>query len=410
MGELMDIPRQAPKQLWKRLALAGGVIAVIGGSIGLARLKPAAPSVEKQSLLIDTVKQGAMVFQVRGTGTLVPVDVRIITAQTSCKVERILRYPGSEITEQSVIAELSSPELQQSAQDAFWNLKRAESDFTLQALNQKGIVASARAEFREAEATLKAYERLKQEGLQSESDILRQKARFENAASRLATEEARMALFEGKKGQLAPARAALEQARSQYQLKQSQLAALQVRAGMSGMLQQVPLQVGQQLGPGATLAKVAKTLPLKAELKVSETQAKDIQIGQLVEIDTRNGIVKGRVIRMDPSVQNGTVTVDASIEDTLPKGARPDLSVEGIIELDRANRALFTGRPVQAQAHGQISLFKINPDGKEATRIKVKLGRASVSTIEVLDGLKPGDQVILSDTSAYDNSDQIRLK
>lgn len=351
-----------------------------------------------------------MVFQVRGTGILVPVDVRMITAQVPCKVERILLFPGTEVREDSVIAELSSPELVQSTQDAFWNLKRAESDYSVSALNQKGTVASARAAFKEADATLKAFQRLHKEGLQSESDVLRANAKYEDCAARLATEEARMALFEGKGGQLAPARAALEQARAQYALKQAQTNSLHVRAGMAGILQQVPLQVGQQLGPGANLAKVAKPMPLKAELKVSETQTKDLLVGQGVAVDTRNGIVSGRVIRIDPSVQNGTVTVDASLEGALPKGVRPDLSVEGIIELDRADHTLKVGRPVQAQSFATISLFRLSADGKEATRLKVKLGRASVSSIEVLEGLRPGDQVILSDTSAWDGVDRIRIR
>ena len=406
----MDIPLPQPKRYRTYLWAGGGIIGVLALMFGLARLKPAAPEVDRQSLLLDRVQEGAMVFQVRGTGTLVPVDVRMITAQVPCKVERILLFPGTEVKEDSVIAELSSPELQQSALDAFWNLRRAESDYSLSALNQKGTVAAARASAKEAVATLKAYERLNREGLQSESDVLRANARYEECAARLTTEEARMALFEGRDGQLAPARAALEQARAQYALKQSQSASLHVRAGMSGMLQQVPLQVGQQLAPGANLAKVAKPMPLKAELKVSETQAKDIQVGQKVAVDTRNGIVQGRVIRIDPSVQNGTVTVDASLDGLMPKGARPDLSVEGIIELDRADRALNVGRPVQAQSFATISLFKVTPDGREATRAKVKLGRASVSTIEILEGLRPGDQVILSDTSAWDGSDRIRIR
>jgi len=406
----MDIQRAPKSKTRLRLLWAGGGLLVLAGVLGLSRLKPAAPEVERQSLLLGKVEQGAMVFQVRGTGTLVPVDIRILSAQVSCRVERIVRYPGTELKEGDVIAELSSPELQQGAQEAHWNLRRAQADYEVSYLSQKGTVASARAAAQEASAKLRAYERLQKEGLQSESELLQARARHEDCAARLATEQARLVLFEGKGSNVAPAKAALEQARAQYELKQSQVASLQVRAAMAGMLQQVPLQVGQQLSAGATLAKVAKPLPLKAELKVSETQAKDLLVGQLVSIDTRNGLVKGRVIRIDPSVQNGTVTVDASLDETLPKGARPDLSVEGIIELDRADRALFVGRPVQAQSFGTLSLFKVSADGREATRIKVKLGRASVSTVEILEGLKEGEQVILSDTSQFDNVDRIRLK
>ena len=406
----MDVPRQAPKKRWKIVAAIGGGFALILVFIGLGRLKPAAPTAERQSLLIDEVRRGAMVFQVRGTGTLVPVDVRMITAQVPCKVERILIFPGTAVTETSIIAELSSPELQQSAEDALWQMRRAEADYEVDHLNQKATLNAAKANTQEAQAVLLATERLRKEGLQSDLDVLRARVKAEEVNGRMAAEEARMRLYENRAGQVGPARARLEQAKALYALKREQVASLQVRAGMTGILQQVPLQVGQQLMPGANLAKVAKPLPLKAELRVSETQAKDILIGQPVDIDTRNGIVKGRVIRIDPSVQNGTVTVDASLEGPMPKGVRPDLSVEGIIELDRADNGLFVGRPVQAQAYGTLSIFKLNKEGSEATRVKVKLGRGSVSTIEILEGLQPGDQVILSDTSQYDSADRIRLK
>jgi HlyD family secretion protein len=406
----VDVPRTVKPIRLKYFIGAGALLVLLLLAVGLSRLKPAAPTVESQSVLVDEVKRGPMVFQVRGTGVLVPVDVRIITAQVPCKVERILLFPGTEVTKESVIAELSSPELQQAAQDAYWGLRRAESEYELGYLNQKGTVSSAKAHFQEAQVTMRAYERLRQDGLQPESEILKAQVRLEEATARLATEAARLALYEGKNGKYAPARAALEQARARNALKQAQVAALLVRPGMSGMLQLVPLQVGQQLAPGDTLAKVAKPLPLKAELKVSESLAKDVVIGQRVDVDTRNGVVRGRVIRIDPSVQNGTVTVDASLDGELPKGARPDLSVEGIIELDRVDDGVFVGRPVQAQAFGTISLFKLNADGKEATRVKVKLGRGSVSTIEILEGLQPGDKVILSDTSAWDSSDRIRIE
>lgn len=386
-------------------ALGLGILAL---TLALGRLKPAAPQADHSSLLIDVVKRGAMVFQVRGTGTLVPVDVRMITAQVPCKVERILLYPGTAVTKESIIAELSSPELQQATDDAMWQMRQAEADYEVNHLNQKVTLNSARANSQEADAILLATERLRKEGLQSDLEVLRIKVKAEEASGRLAAEEARMKLYENKSGLVARAR--LEQAKALYALKREQLASLTVRASMAGMLQQVPLQVGQQLAAGANLAKVAKPLPLKAELKVSETQAKDILIGQPVDIDTRNGIVNGKVIRIDPAVVNGTVTVDASMEGDMPKGVRPDLSVEGIVELDRATSTLFTGRPAQAQSFGTLSVFKLSPDGTEATRVKVKLGRASVSTVEILDGLKDGDQIILSDTSQYDSVDRIRLK
>ena len=406
----MDIPRQV--KLSRRKYYLGAGLTVATGLLfwRLSSLKPAAPGVERQSVLIDTVKRGAMVFQVRGTGTLVPVDVRMITALVPCRVERILLYPGTRVTEESVIAELSSPELQQAAVDALWQARRAEADYEIDRLNQRATLDSTRANASEARAILQAAQRLRKEGLQSDLDVLRAQVRVDEITGRLAAEEARAGLFESTDGQVAPARARLEQARALYALKQEQVASLKVRAGMAGILQQVLVQVGQQLAAGASLAKVAKPMPLKAELRVSETQAKDILIGQPVDVDTRNGVVKGRVIRIDPAVQNGTVTVDASMDGEMPRGVRPDLSVEGIIELDRADDGLFVARPVQAQAHGSISLFRLNPDGGEATRVRVKLGRGSVSSIEIIEGLKPGDQIVLSDTSAWDAADRIRLK
>lgn len=406
----MDVPR--PKTTNRRtlyLSIGGGLVVLLA-TIGLARMKPAAPSVERQSVLMDAVKRGPMVFEVRGTGTLVPVDIRMITAQTPCRVERIRVYPGTAVKADTVIAELSSPELQQAAQDALWQYRKAEADYEMNRLGQRTTVAGARSQAQAAEVRYKAMERLGKEGLQSSMEVLTAKVDSEERTGRLASEEARMKMYENHGGKVAPARAELERARALWQLKQEQVAALQLRAGMDGVLQELPLQVGQQLAPGAELAKVARPLPLKAALKVSETQAKDIVIGQPVSIDTRNGIVKGRVIRIDPAVQNGTVTVDASLEGELPKGLRPDLSVEGVIELDRVSSALFVGRPVQAQAHAGLSVFKVLPGGSEAIRVKVQLGRGSVSTIEVLDGLREGDQIILSDTSTYDNSDRLRLK
>ncbi len=406
----MDRPLQ-PRPRRARWILAGALgLGVLVLTLALSRLEPAAPQVDQSSLLIDAVRRGPMVFQVRGTGTLIPVDIRILTAQVPCKVKRILLYPGTAVTPDSVIAELTSPELQQAAEDALWQLRQAEADYQMDRLNQQVALNSARANSQEAQTFLTVTERLRKEGLQSDLEVLRARVKAEEAKGRLSAEEARMGLYEHQGGRVAPARARLEQARALYALKREQLASLTVRAGMTGVLQQLPLQVGQQLVAGADLAKVAKQMPLKAELKVSETQAKDILLGQPVAIDTRNGIVQGRVIRIDPAVVNGTVTVDASLEGDLPKGARPDLSVEGTVELDRTPSALFSGRPVQAQAFETLNLFRLSPDGKEATRVKVKLGRASVSTVEILDGLKNGDRVILSDTSQYDAVDRIRLK
>lgn len=406
----MDIPRHKTRR--KSLLIGAGIslpLMVILGA-GLGGTKKGCPLVDRQTLLIDSVKRGPMVFQVRGPGVLVPMDVRLVTAQVPCKVERILLHPGTVLNEDSVIAELSSPELHQSAQDALWQLRQAEAEFEIQRLNQGMAMASAHTGVQEARASLTAAERLRREGLLSELDLLKASTRAKEAEGRVMAEEARMRLFGQRPGQAAPAAARLEQARSLYALKREQLASLRVRAGMSGVLQQLPIQVGQQLPAGAPLAKVAKSLPLKAEIKISETQAKDLQVGQAAQVDTRNGMARGRVIRIDPSVQGGTVLVDLSLEGDLPSGLRPDLSVEGVVELDRAADTLFVGRPIHASAHGSVTLFRIAPNDREASRMTVRLGRGSLNTIEILEGLREGEKIILSDASAWDGIDRIRLK
>lgn len=414
----MDVPRQVKPSRRKYLAIGGGVLALVVLTLALARLKPAVPVVERQNILVDTVKRGPMVFQVRGTGTLVPVNVRWITNSFDSRVEKILVFPGTLVQADTVILELSNPELQQAAQDAQWQFKAAEAEFISAKarfqeaiLDKRGSLATVKASNTTARMDLEAQEVLGREGLIPRQTVLQTRGRAEELATRYEIEQERLKIgTESLKAQLAAQQAKVEQSRALWALKQSQVAALRVRAGLAGVLQQLPVQVGQRLSPGSTLAKVAEPSLLKAELKISETQAKDILLGQPVAIDTRNGVVQGKVIRIDPAVQNGTVTVDASLEGALPKGARPDLSVEGIIELDRANDGVFVGRPVQAQAYGTLALYKLSPDGGEATRVKVRLGRGSVSSIEVLEGLNPGDQVILSDTSGWDSSDRVRVK
>ncbi|WP_243383956.1 efflux RND transporter periplasmic adaptor subunit [Geothrix alkalitolerans] len=414
----MDIPLQArPKSRRMILGVSLG-IAFLAGIAGLARLKPAAPTVERQGTLIDAVKRGPMVFQVRGTGTLVPLNVRFLANSLDARVERILVLPGSVVKADTPILELSNPELMQSAQDAEWQCKAAEADYQsakarlqIQLLDLKASLASIKASNANAQFGLEANERLAREGLVSSQDLLKSRGQAEELNTRYGLERQRLQVAEDSlRAQLASQQAKVEQARALWRLKRTQMDALKVRAGMDGVLQQLPVQVGQRLMPGTTLAKVAEPTQLKAELKINETQAKDLVIGQPVSIDTRNGLVQGHVLRIDPAVQNGTVTVDASLEGPLPKGARPDLSVEGIIELDRAADAIYVGRPVQAQPQAAGTIFKLSPDGGEAQRIQVRFGRASVSTIEVIDGLQPGDQVILSDTSTWDSADRIRLK
>ena len=414
----MDFARTAPPSRKKYYAGAAGILVVLALTVAVGRLKPAVPVVERQNLLIDTVQQGPMVFQVRGTGTLQPVDVRWLAAVSDCRVEKIRVYPGSTVKADTVILELANPELQQAALDAQWQCKAAEGELTsakarLQEalLDKRASLATVKASESNARLDLQAQEALVKEGLVAQIVVLQTRGRAEELSTRYKIEQERLAIGEESlNAQLAASRAKVEQARALWQLKQSQVAGLKVRAGLKGVLQLLPVQVGQRLAAGSTLAKVAEPDRLKAELKISETQAKDLMVGQPVSIDTRNGLVAGKVIRIDPAVVNGTVTVDASLDGVPPKGVRPDLSVEGIVELDRAEHGVFVGRPVQAQAYGSLGLYRLSADGSEATRVKVRLGRGSVSTIEILDGLRPGDQVILSDTSAWDGSDRIRIK
>ena len=414
----MDVPRSAKPVRPKRLALGIGLGLLVLLTVVLIRLKPAVPTIERQNLLVDTVRRGPMVFQVRGTGTLVPLEVRWLTTNADSRVEKILVYPGTTVQAETVIMQLSNPELQQAAQDAQWQYKAAEAEFIsasagfqMALLDKRAALATVKAGNASARMDLEAQEVLGKAGLVPRVVVMQTRTRAEELGTRYEIEQERLKIAtESMKAQLAAQRAKVEQAKALWTLKQAQVAALQVRAGLNGVLQLVPVQVGQRLSPGTTLAKVAEPTHLKAELKISETQAKDILIGQPVAVDTRNGVVQGRVIRIDPAVTNGTVTVDASLEGPLPKGARPDLTIEGIIELDRVKDGLFVGRPVQAQAYGTLWLYKLSQDAQEAVRVKVKLGRGSVSAIEILEGLNPGDQVILSDSSAWDTSDRVRIK
>ncbi|WP_243384493.1 efflux RND transporter periplasmic adaptor subunit [Geothrix alkalitolerans] len=413
----MDLPRNiAPRRRHLRLMIGIGAVMLLVA--GLALLKPPVPTVEHQNLLVDAVKRGPLLIQIRGSGSLVPVHVRWLTTAAPGRVERLVALPGAVVKAEDLILELSNPELQQSALDAAWQLKAAEADLQAakarlqgQLLDVRASLASAKANRSNAGMGLQASEALAKAGLISHHDLLKARTLNEELDTRLAIEEGRLQSgSDSMKAQLASFQARVEQARALYTLKRTQVDGLKIRAGLDGVLQQLPVQVGQQLEPGAILAKVAQPTQLKAELKIGETQAKDLSLGLTVHIDTRNGVVSGRIARIDPSVQGGTVTVDVSLDDPLPKGARPDLSVEGVVEVDRIADALHVGRPVQAQAQGQASLFRLSADGTEATRVKVAFGRGSVSTLEVLEGLRVGDRVILSDASAWDGFDRIRIK
>jgi HlyD family secretion protein len=416
----MDIQRQSPARKRRILRVVyafSGLVAILFITLGLSRLKPAAPAVERASIWVDTVKRGPMLRQVRGLGTLVPEEIRWIPAATEGRVERILVLPGKAVTADTVLLELSNPELELSALEADWQLKEAEAEYTnvkvgleSQLLDQQANAATIRANYHQATLQAEADEELARSGLVSGLTLKLSKSRADELAIRKDLEQRRLDISsESTKAQLAVQEARLEQLRGQARLRRNQVRALRVRSGIDGVLQQLPVQVGQRVAPGATLAKVAEPRRLKAELKIAETQAKDIQIGQPASIDTRNGVVAGRVTRVDPAVQNGTVTVDVAIEGALPKGARPDLSVDGTIELERLDDVLFVGRPAFGQEQSTVGIFRLAPGGREAARAKVKLGRSSVNTVEILEGLKEGDQVILSDTSAWDAFDRLRL-
>jgi HlyD family secretion protein len=417
----MDIarPSNAKQKRIRRAIYAGvGLLAVVLVSVGLSRLKPAAPTVERAVIWPDTVKRGGMVRQVRGLGTLTPEDIRWITATTAVRVEKIVLRPGSTVKPDSVILELSNPQLEQELMDAQLKLQAAEAGLAnlrvqLQndLLTTRAAAANIEADYNKAKMQAQMNEALAKDQLVSDL-VLKQSlvdadslgARNQIAKDQLATKA------DSTRAQLAVQQSTVDQARAVLQLKKQQKDELKVRAGIAGTLQLVPVEVGQQVAAGTNLCRVANPNRLKAEIKIAETQAKDIQIGQKAEIDTRNGIVQGKVSRIDPSVINGTRSVDVSLPDELPKGAVPDLSVDGTIELERLNDVVYMGRPAFGQDQSTVGLFKISPDGSSAERVQVKLGVSSVNTVEVLSGLKVGDQVILSDMSAYDAYDRIRLK
>jgi len=424
----MDVARPDIARRKKRRRILYFMIAAVGlagVTLGLSRLKPAVPGVEKSSIWTDTVKRATsenpMLCQVRGNGTLVPEQIQFVQSETDGRVERILIKPGAQVTADTVLMELSNAELKQAAFDAEYQVKSVEAQITKlrvqlesDRLAQKAVVATLKYEAEQAGFVAEADEKLARDGLVPNLTARQSRAKATDLLGRVEIEQERLAIaVESAKAQLAAADADLEKTRALLALKKRQLAALEVRAGIDGVLQQIGdtqmLQVGQRITPSATLAKIVQPTKLKAEIKVAETQAKDVLIGQVAAIDTRNGVIPGRVVRVDPSVVNGTVTVDVKLEGELPRGARPDLSVDGTIELERLNDVLYVGRPVQGQPESTISLFKLVEGGRGAVRVPVKLGRTSVSTIEIIQGLEVGDQVILSDMSASDGHDRVKL-
>jgi HlyD family secretion protein len=402
----------------RRIATVVGAVAVIAlVTLGLSRLQPAAPTVERGTLWFDKVKRGEMLRQVRGLGTLVPEEIRWIPAQTEGRVEQIVLRPGAAVKPDSVILILSNPELERQALDAGLQYKAAEADMANlhvqlenQLINQRASAATVQADYQQAQLQAEVDEQLAKEGLTSELTVKQSRVRAAGLATRNDLEQKRLAIAsDAEKAQLAAQQARLDQIRGLAELRKKQLGDLRLRAGVSGILQLVPVEVGQQVAPGTNLARVADPSRLKAEIRIPETQAKDVAIGQKADIDTRNGIVPGRVIRIDPSVQQGTVLVDVALLGPLPPGARPDLSVDGTIEIERLTDVMYVGRPVQGQPNAKVGLFKVIEGGKEAILTTVQLGRSSVSTIEVVEGLQVGDEVVLSDMSAWDAHRRVRL-
>lgn len=419
----MDIQRPSNARAKKIRRIIYGAVAflLIGGvSYGLSRLRPAAPTVDRATIWTDEVKRGPMLREVHGLGTLVPEDIRWIPAETNARVEKIIMRPGVDavVKPETVILELSDPQVQRDMLDAQYQLKGAEADLAnlkvqvnSQLMNQKSAEAAVRSDYEQSKIQHEVDDKLAKEGIGSDVTAKLSKVKMEQLAIRVELEAERTRVAtDSATAQLAAQEAKVEQMRALYALKKNQYDALHVRAGMNGVLQLVPVEEGQQVTAGAQLARVADPKRLKAEIKIPETQAKDVVVGQKATIDTRNGIVNGRVLRVEPSVQNGTVTVDVHITDPLPQGARPDLSVDGTIELENLKDVLYVGRPVNGQADSKIGIFKLVDDGSEAVRVNVVLGRSSVNTIEIRDGLKVGDKVILSDMSQWDNFDRIRLK
>jgi HlyD family secretion protein len=418
---MVDIARPAAVAKKKKIRRAiYGVTAlavIVLITVGVSRLKPAAPSVDRAAVWVDTVKRGPMLRLVRGSGTLVPEDIRWINTSTQGRVERILLRPGAMVTPGTVILELSNPELQQSVTEAQLSYQSAQANFEnrkaeleRQLLTQQSDVAGIEANYKDAALQLEAQEKLFVDGLISEIQVKQSRSREAELKNRLAIAQKQLQnATAGVKSQLAPQEAAVDQTRAVHQLRVSQMENLRVKSNMSGVLQQVPVEVGQQVNPGTNLARVADPTKLKAEVRIAETQTKDIHIGQAAEVDTRNGIIKGRVSRIDPASTGGTVGVDITLEEALPAGARPDLSVDGTITLEKLDNVIFVGRPAFGQENSTVMLFKLMGDTGEAQRVQVKLGRSSVNQIEIVEGLQPGDQVILSDMSAQDSYDRIRL-
>ena len=418
----MDIKRPPKSKIKKKIRTAVmivvGVAAIGGITYGLTKLKPAAPTLDRSTAVIETVKRGEMVRDVRGNGTLVPQETRWVPAPADGRVETIPVQAGVTVDASTVIVELSNPQMEQQATDAEFQVKAAEADeenlkvkLESDAMTQKAAIATINSQYSQAKIQLDADESLAKQGLVADLVVRISRVAVQDLANRVKVEQERLAVnSKSTKAQLNAASSRLAQLRVLAKLKRDQVDALKVRAGTAGVLQQVSVQVGQQVTPGFNIARVADPNSLKAVLRIAETQIKDVRIGQPVLVDTRNGIIQGTVSRIDPAAREGTFEIDAQLQGPLPPSARPDLSVDGTVELERLKDVLKVGRPAFGQAQQTIGMFVLTPDGSEAERRTVRLGRNSVSTVEILDGLREGEQVIISDTSALDSYNRIRIR
>lgn len=416
----MDIKREGvarSKMIRRVVYLTLTAVAVSAAGWRINQLKPAAPSVERSTVLIDTVKRGPMVRDVHGLGTLVPEDILWIQAEFESQVSKIMSQSGDEVNPDSVLLVLSNPQMEADANDYEWQAKQAEANFAdlkvrlqTQTFEEQSLVAMVQGDLKQAQITKEMEEKLLESKLESQLNARLAIAKWEQADGRFQMEKQKLDIMkQSVDAQLEAQRVQIEKLRATWVLKKKQVDELTIRAGIKGRMQEMTLQVGQRVKPGDVLAKVAQPWKLMARLQIAETQAKDVLLGQKAFIDTRNGIVAGHVTRIDASIVNGTRTIDCKLDGALPDGAVPDLSVDGTVEIERLADVIYMQRPVFGQPNSQVSLFKLEPDGREATRVVVRLGVASVNTTEILGGLKPGDQVILSEISGQDQSPRIRL-
>lgn len=415
----MDIKRTPPSK--RRGWMVYGVPAVLllgVGTAALARIEPSAPSVDRATLLLDTVRRGDLVRQVRGPGTLVAEDIRWISAITQGRVEEKRVQPGTQVQPGTILVTLSNPDVERQALEAQRQLTAARAELTTlrtnlqnQILTQQGAIAQLQAQHNQAQRQLQSAEALARESMVSAQELAKARDDAADLRTRLGVERQRLEQMRGSmREQVAGQESQVAMLRRLAEFNQGQIGSMQVRSPSAGVLQELPVELGQWVNSGATLAKVVQPSRLKAVLRIPETQARDLAVGQLASIDTRNGVIPGRVVRIDPAAQNGTVVVDVALEGALPRGARPDLSVDGSIDIERLRDVMHVGRPAYGQAESTLGMFRLEPGGGAAVRISVRRGRGSARDVEVVQGLRPGDVVILSDMSQYESSPRVKLR